>query len=158
MPVDLARAMGADFVMAVNVIPQPDDPMETPQGGGRHMPTFLETAWDAVGIMCAARLTTKMQMATPDVLVQPRLSHDMGVFSSFTRAAEIIARGQQAAGQPWRTWPRWRPSRRWPQLSDSRLHPHTRARSMSSSRALVRPAWALTWKVEVLPAGRWPPA
>ena len=97
MPVDSARAMGADFVMAVNVTPQPDDPGVTPDSGSPHMPNFLETAWDALGIMCAARLTTKLQAATPDVLVHPRLSHDMGVFSSFTRAAEIIALGQEAA-------------------------------------------------------------
>src|SRR3972149_10299086 len=97
MPVDSAWAMGADFVVAVKVTPQPDDPGETPDGGSPHMPNFLETAWDALGIMCAARLTTKLQAATPDVLVHPRLSHDMGVFSSFTRAAEIIALGQEAA-------------------------------------------------------------
>jgi len=97
MPVDLARAMGADLVIAVNVTPQPDDPSESREGAAQPMPSFLETAWNAVSIMCAARLSTKMQMVAPDVLVHPALSHDMGVFSSFTRAAEIIARGQQAA-------------------------------------------------------------
>jgi NTE family protein len=97
MPVDLARAMGADFVIAVNVTPQPDDPPDAEHEGAHSMPNFLETAWHAVGIMSAARLTTKMQAAAPDVLVHPALSSNMGVFSSFTRAAEIIARGRRAA-------------------------------------------------------------
>ena len=32
-----------------------------------------------------------------DLIVRPRLPHDIGTFSSFTRAAEIIRRGEEAA-------------------------------------------------------------
>jgi len=100
LPIDLVRSLGAGRVIAVDVssdsCPEEDwDPMRS----AGTMPGFLEMALNAVGVMVVARTRAKLQSDPPDVLVRPRLPHDIGTFSSFTRAAEIIRLGEQAAEQ-----------------------------------------------------------
>jgi NTE family protein len=98
LPVDLARGLGAEMVIAVNVGPMPDE-AATPHRGGTsgHMPEFMRTAMDAIWIITNARTWSKLEANWPELLIHPHLSPDIGVFSSFTRAAEIIAIGEEAA-------------------------------------------------------------
>jgi NTE family protein len=114
LPIDLVRGLGAERVIAVDVslasCPEQDwNPM---QPGGR-MPDFLGMALGAVGVMVAAQTRAKLLADPPDLLVRPRLPHDIGTFSSFTRAAEIIRLGDEAAEQALRQQP--------PSLEPSRL-------------------------------------
>lgn len=98
LPVDLARGLGAEMVIAINVGPMPDE-AATPHRGGKsgHMPEFMRTAMDAIWIVTNARTWTKLEANWPELLIHPHLSPEIGVFSSFTRAAEIIAIGEEAA-------------------------------------------------------------
>jgi NTE family protein len=98
LPIDLVRSLGAERVIAVDVscdaCPEEDwDPLRS----ASRMPNFLETAFNAVGLMVRASTRAKLRSDPPDILVRPRLPHDIGTFSSFTRAAEIIRLGEQAA-------------------------------------------------------------
>ena len=100
LPVSLVRGLGAERVIAVDVSADacPDDDWD-PLRDNSPLPDFLEMMLNAVGVMVVARTRAKLQSDPPDVLVRPRLPHDIGTFSSFTRAAEIIALGEQAAEQ-----------------------------------------------------------
>jgi predicted acylesterase/phospholipase RssA len=100
LPIDLARSLGAERVIAVDVSSgayRGDD--WDPLRSASRMPDFLEMAFNAVGVMVTARTRAKLQSHPPDVLICPRLPHDIGTFSSFTRAAEIMRLGEQAAAQ-----------------------------------------------------------
>jgi NTE family protein len=96
LPVDLARGLGAERVIAVDV-GACDRGQWDPLNGGGPLPDFLEMALDAVGVMVSVQTQAKLRANPPDLLIHPRLPHDIGTFSSFTRAAEIIRLGEQAA-------------------------------------------------------------
>jgi NTE family protein len=100
LPVDLVRSLGAERVIAVDVSSDacPEDGWD-PMRSASIMPDFLEMAFNAVSVMVVARTRAKLRSDPPDVLIRPRLPHDIGILSSFTRAAEIIRLGEQAAEQ-----------------------------------------------------------
>ncbi len=93
---ELARGIGAERVIAVDV-GDCDRGQWDPLEGGGPLPDFLEMALDAVGVMVSVQTQAKLRANPPDLLIHPRLPHDIGTFSSFTRAAEIIRLGEQAA-------------------------------------------------------------
>lgn len=100
LPVDLARRLGSEIVIAVNVGSMPGEALGVPYSHDiGHLPEFLQTALDAVAILTRARTQDKLQANKPEILIHPHLPHNIGAFSSFTRAAEIIAAGEQAALQ-----------------------------------------------------------
>ena len=99
LPVDLVRGLGAERVIAVNVGPMPNEPDMLEAGLSSHLPGFMRTALDAVWLLSNARTWARLQEDQPDVLIHPHLPPDIGTFSSFTRAAEIIAIGEEAANQ-----------------------------------------------------------
>lgn len=98
LPIDLVRAQGAERIIAVDVSSDscPEDDWNPLQSSGP-MPDFVEMALNAVGVMVVAQTRARLRADPPDLIVRPRLSHDIGTFSSFTRAAEIIRRGEEAA-------------------------------------------------------------
>ena len=96
LPVGLARGLGAERVIAVDV-GACDRGQWDPLDGGGPLPDFLEMALDAVGVMVSVQTQAKLRANPPDLLIHPYLPHDIGTFSSFTRAAEIIRLGEQAA-------------------------------------------------------------
>jgi hypothetical protein len=60
-------------------------------------PAFIQTAIAAVAILTRAQTLAKLQTEQPDLLIHPHLPPDIGAFSSFTRAKEIIDTGERAA-------------------------------------------------------------
>jgi NTE family protein len=110
LPVDLARGLGAERIIAVDV-GACDRGQWDPLDGGGPLPDFLEMALDAVGVIVSVQTQAKLRANPPDLLIHPSLPHDIGTFSSFTRAAEIIRLGEQAAEwalsqPPWSLEPR----------------------------------------------------
>lgn len=99
LPVGLVRGLGAEVVIAVNVGPMPNEPDMLEPGLSSHLPSFMRTALDAVWLLSNARTWARLQEDKPDVLIHPHLPPDIGTFSSFTRAAEIIAVGEEAANR-----------------------------------------------------------
>jgi NTE family protein len=99
LPVRLAREMGADRVVAVDVCPR---------GGMCAVPgvddgTSLVPAPRLMGLMqrgfdlVIATLTDlRLQQCPADVLLRPAVPPDVGTFMGFTRIPEIIAAGESA--------------------------------------------------------------
>jgi NTE family protein len=97
LPVDLVRLLGAERVIAVDVSSDACPDSWDPLHSSSRVPDFLQMAFNAVGVMVVARTRAKLLSDPPEVLIRPCLPHDIGTFSSFTRAAEIIRLGEQAA-------------------------------------------------------------
>ena len=102
LPTDVANKMGAEVVIAVDV-----------SGGQEDIEGLFEVArrwrlgWPmrsttgvltrCLGIMVSQIRANKFAAAPPDLLIQPEIGREIGVFSGFAHAAEAIAAGEQAA-------------------------------------------------------------
>jgi len=101
LPADVARQMGAEVVIAVDVSlgleALPPLPRERPEGLPlTQIPLILETLRRTVGIMEWEISAQKLAAAKPEVLIQPRLDEEITTFGGFHRARECIAAGETA--------------------------------------------------------------
>jgi len=101
LPADVARSMGADVVIAVDV--HSDEPA-TPYfklHPHRYVPNglaeTLDVLWICLIMMMAEIERHKLAQAQPDVIVRPDIPPQITTFSGFRRAAEIISAGERAA-------------------------------------------------------------
>lgn len=102
LPVNVVRRMGAEVVIAVNVLPnfqantpgQP--PVVAPLRSRRALRTYNEL-WNAVNIMISASTQAHLQQWPADVLLQPELAPDLDILFGFDRSKEAIAAGEAAA-------------------------------------------------------------
>jgi len=102
LPVNVVRRMGAEVVIAVNVLPnfqantpgQP--PVVAPLRSHRALRTYNEL-WNAVNIMISASTQAHLQQWPADVLLQPELAPDLDILFGFDRSKEAIAAGEAAA-------------------------------------------------------------
>jgi hypothetical protein len=65
----------------------------------RLLPDFLWDSIRAINLLASAVTREKVQRAKPELLVRVPLPPDVGIFSSFTRAKEIIALGEFEANR-----------------------------------------------------------
>ena len=103
VPADLARALGADVVLAVDVLPffrenvldeEPQvEPLEVPL-----MPSGVRDVWQATFVAIAALTECNLERSKPDVVIRPALPVDVTLLAGFTRADLLITAGEQAAG------------------------------------------------------------
>ncbi|GMT42302.1 MAG: hypothetical protein IEMM0002_0713 [bacterium] len=84
-PVEYARGMGADFVIAVNIDPENDEEMELRNG--------LDVV--LVGNKVTRRVLAKMQLGMADVVVTPDI-HDFH-WADFSHSAESVEIGKSCA-------------------------------------------------------------
>lgn len=100
LPVDVVRNLGAEVVIASNVTPDsvPENPLEAPETL-RLLPDFLWDSYRAITLLGRALTRIRIIDAKPEILIQPALPSDIGIFSSFPRATEIIAVGEREAYQ-----------------------------------------------------------
>ena len=98
LPVDVVRNLGAEVVIASNVTPDSvqENALEAPETL-RLLPDFLWDSYRAITLLGRALTRIKIIDAKPEVLIQPALPSDVGIFSSFPRATEIIALGEREA-------------------------------------------------------------
>lgn len=98
LPVDLARQLEADLVIAVDVgyRREEDVPSKRPDGIS-FIPGFAYYTYQAALIMNSALTKARLEDSPPDLLLRPCIPADIGLFTGFTRAAEIIAAGERAA-------------------------------------------------------------
>lgn len=87
IPVDVAKEMGADIIIAVNTT----SPLRSA--------TNIDNIWDAVDQMTSItmQLSNKLQLEKADVVITPHLEDHLA--SDFTNLDSIIYRGQIAAEQ-----------------------------------------------------------
>lgn len=102
LPVDVARGMGADVVIAVDVTPRyQGSSFWQSQGERRFVPGALvhwaSTFNDALGVMMAALQAQKLHQWPPDALIRPALSPEITVLTGYGQAAALIAAGEAAA-------------------------------------------------------------
>jgi len=95
VPVRILKEMGADFIIAVNVIPaEQQKPSEGSQKNkGPKEPNILSIAMQTVNIISGQRLKTSLIGA--DVIIEPQVTH-IG-WGDFHRANECIYQGELAA-------------------------------------------------------------
>jgi len=104
VPVDLARGLGADVVLAV--APQ-HEPSNEPlwQDLPNHprwptsMPKFLLDFYRAELIMIAELTRFQLAISQPEVVLRPAVPPEVTMFMGFRRAAEVIAIGEETARQ-----------------------------------------------------------
>jgi NTE family protein len=102
LPVDVVRQMGAELVIAVDVLPsfqantpgQP--PVVLPLQPKRALRVYREL-WNTVMIMISSTTEARLQQWPPDVLLRPQLAPDLDVLIGFNRSQEAIAAGEAAA-------------------------------------------------------------
>lgn len=109
VPADLARDLGADLVLAVDVLPhypapgeeQTEErfatapevatPMELPLA-----PPGLQDVWDAAFVVLARLMRCNLERSRPDLIVRPTLAPSITLLTGYTRAEEPIEAGYQA--------------------------------------------------------------
>jgi NTE family protein len=101
VPVDAVRELGAEVVIAVDVIPHFSEnvpgqppvvlPLKPPK-----MPRSFQYLWHVEMIMISALTEHRLKETKPEVIIRPQLPTDMDIFIGFDRPAEAIAAGEQA--------------------------------------------------------------
>jgi NTE family protein len=102
LPVDVVRHMGADLVIAVDVLPNfqantPGQPLVVAPLQPRRTPRTYRELWNIVTIMISASTEAHLQRWPADVVLRPDLPADMDMLLSFDRSSEAIAAGEAAA-------------------------------------------------------------
>lgn len=102
LPVDVVRTMGADVVIAVDVLPSftqnvPGEPPVVVPLQPRRVLRAYRDLWHVVMIMTSAATEAHLQLSPPDVLLRPRLALDIDVLMGFNRHRDAIAAGEAAA-------------------------------------------------------------
>jgi NTE family protein len=104
VPVDLARKMGADITIAVDVSPGSNQAAAGKSELDENawpawLPPFARDFYQAELIMVSALTEIRMREAQPEILIRPCLPAGISIFWGFTRACEAIEAGEQAALQ-----------------------------------------------------------
>jgi NTE family protein len=102
VPVGVARDLGAEKVIAVDVLPnfrlnQPGQDPIVPPLKTRKVPKAYRQLWHVELVMIAALTEFRLRESAPDVIIRPDLPVDMDLLLSFDRPQEAIECGVQAA-------------------------------------------------------------
>ncbi len=102
VPVDVARTLGGEPVVAVDVLPSfaGNWPGQPPSEMGLRfgfVPGGLHDVYSTLMIMIAALTEHRLVLHPPDLLLRPVLPSDVGLLVGFHRADELIRAGEQAA-------------------------------------------------------------
>lgn len=103
LPADAVRQMGADMVVAVDI--STDEKAIAFFAEELHRRRFvpeglvdlMDILWRSVAVMTREVNRRNLEEAQPDLLICPPIPSGVTVFTGFTRAAEIIAAGEQGA-------------------------------------------------------------
>jgi NTE family protein len=102
LPINHARAMGANIVIAVDVQIDPHhEKMPYQEATKPHglfsLPEYFSDFYRTQLIMVNELKEANLKVHHPDILISPKISPDINMFSGFTRASEIIEVGKEAA-------------------------------------------------------------
>jgi len=102
VPADVARSMGADVVVAVDVMPDfsrntPGQPLVEPPIDPPSLPDFLQEAFHIEYLMISAMTRLKLAGNPPDILIRPDIHQAIDLLIGYERAEEIIGIGEEAA-------------------------------------------------------------
>jgi len=102
VPVDVAHNLGAEMVIAVDVLPnfcanQPGGPIIVQPLTHKYLPESAQATYNVQLVMIAAITELRLRQSPPDLLIRPDLPTDMGLFTGFESPATAIAAGELAA-------------------------------------------------------------
>ena len=101
LPVSIARSMGADIVIAINVETNPLNQnwdVQTNQSANPiSMPEFFYDFYRAASIMMAHTTQTNLIQTPPTLLIEPPIPADVTIFKGFLQTQQIIEYGEIAA-------------------------------------------------------------
>lgn len=102
VPVSVARKLGKEPVVAVDVLPSFGEnvPGQEAVVGGLELslgPAYLRETYNVLMIMIAAITDEQLRHYPPDLLIRPELPPDVTLLVGFSRADEIIDAGERAA-------------------------------------------------------------
>ncbi|RLC75944.1 MAG: hypothetical protein DRJ03_23870 [Chloroflexi bacterium] len=102
LPADVARGMGADIVIAVNVVTDSEAMSSLIQTfqHRRYVPNGLagtvDVLYRSLGVMMTEISRRRLSEAHPEVVIRPEIPPEVTTLTGFPRAAEIIAAGEKA--------------------------------------------------------------
>jgi NTE family protein len=102
VPTDVAREMGADVVIAVDVMPDfsrntPGQSIVEPPIDPPSLPNFLQETFHIVYMMISAMTKLKLETHPPDILLRPHIPPEVDLLLGYDRAEAVIAAGESAA-------------------------------------------------------------
>jgi len=102
VPVGVARDLGAEKIIAVDVLPhfhlnEPGQDPIVPPLKPKGMPKAYRQLWHVELVMIAALTEFRLKETRPEVVIRPDLPVDMDLLMSFDRPQEAIACGERAA-------------------------------------------------------------
>jgi NTE family protein len=102
VPVDVARSLGAQRVIAVDVLPdytsnRPGQEPAVPPLTPPFLPGSLQELYQMLMVMISAITHSRLKENPPDVLIRPEIASDVTLLYGFSRANEMIAAGEKAA-------------------------------------------------------------
>ena len=102
VPVGVTRELGAEKVIAVDVLPNfrlnvPGEEPVVPPLKPRGVPKEYRQLWHVELIMIAAITEFRLKDSRPDIIIRPELPVDMDLLMSFDRPKEAIELGERAA-------------------------------------------------------------
>ena len=103
LPADVVRSMGADVVIAADALSDGGAELYLIQAlrRRRYVPNGLvdtaDVLWRSLEVMRREINHRRLAAACPEVILLPHVPPDVSILTGFSRAAEIIAAGEQAA-------------------------------------------------------------
>jgi len=98
LPVDIARRIGAEVVIAVDVSPKRGEVwLNHIRWAPKGVADTLQVLSESVGIMMSAINEQKLKQARPEVLIRPAILAGVNVVAGYHRANELIDAGERAA-------------------------------------------------------------
>jgi NTE family protein len=98
LPLDLVDQTGASQILAVDVSPcYPDNGSTGTPLMIEHLPLMAQDVYRSVMLMLHALTEARIERRPPDLLIRPEIAWDIGIFTGFSRAEEIIRAGESAA-------------------------------------------------------------
>lgn len=101
VPADLARRLGAEVVLAVDVLPHFEGdvpgaaaaatPLELP-----FAPVGLRDVWEAAFVTVAALTAANLERSRPEILLRPAIPTHITLLTGYTRAEEALEAGERA--------------------------------------------------------------
>jgi NTE family protein len=102
LPVDHVRELGAEFIIAVDVMNHDFTKLGTTARTDHFSvtpPASFQEVYRFVAMMISEQTRLHLLLDTPDILITPELSNDMLSFGGFSRAVETISAGEKATKQ-----------------------------------------------------------
>ncbi|MGC9522477.1 MAG: patatin-like phospholipase family protein [Anaerolineae bacterium] len=103
LPTDVVRQMGADVVIAVDMASDKEATHSLSEllRRRRYIPNGLvetmEVLYRSLAVMMAESNRRRLEEAHPELIIRPAIPPEVTALTGFTRAAEIITAGEQAA-------------------------------------------------------------